>query len=500
MNFEKILVVDDDVSGRRLLEAYLRSQQFSVAGAKTLAEAEALLQQEFFDLLLVDLDRPDGNGSELLTRAARLETPPISLVLSGNGSRESVLSCLRAGAFDYITKPFALETVQAAMERAAVHRHEMQVRRYLEGELECLGAMIGNSPGIRHLRSLVERVAATEFPALIVGEKGTGKCCVAAMVHSASARANGPQVRLRCTEADETRLENELFGRITEGCEAGGGRRASHGGRLELAQGGTLVLEEVSELPLCIQIKLLEVLKEREWMRPGGEHRMGLDVRLIATTRRDLAGCVARGTFLQEFQNILTGSVLYIQPLRERIADLPLLVTDWLERRGPRCNGRPLAISEEALRHLMAYGWPGNARELENVLERATLLGEEGARLEAEAFECLSGRRGAGSREGVEEARRLMRMPFPASGEPLLTLEELEKRQVLRALEVTNQNRTRAASLLKISVRTLRNKLHQYRAEDPTLVLTLAQRRHLPLVSPVSSSQVPNQKQTETAS
>lgn len=492
MNFEKILIVDDEPSGRRVLEAFLRSQQYSVATAGTLAEADRLLKQTFFDLLLVDLDLPDGCGIDLLNQAGRMDQPPVALVLSGTGSGESVIRCLRAGAFDYLTKPYSLDALQASMERAAVFRHGLQVRRYLEGELCCEREMVGDSTEIRHLRSLVSRVGAALEPVLISGERGTGKCRVAGMVHRASPRADGPLVRVNCAGSDEAHLENELFGRITETCEEGGRRRVLKGGRLELAQGGTLLLDEVSELPMCLQIKLYSVLKERQWTRLGGERQMHLDVRVIATTQRDLAGCVMRGTFMAELHQYLGCATLHVPALRERIADLPLLVFDWLERLGARWGGKPSGISEEALRHLMAYAWPGNMKELENVLERAAILGDNGSRMEAEAFEWLNARRN-GSHESHGNGTHFCESSFPAAAasEPLLTLEELEKRQVLRALEITNQNRTRAASLLKISVRTLRNKLHQYRAEDPTLVLTLARHRNLPLVSPVTKPQPP---------
>ncbi|MEI8233456.1 MAG: sigma-54 dependent transcriptional regulator [Verrucomicrobiota bacterium] len=488
MNFEKILIVDDEPSGRRVLEVYLRSQHFSVSTAGTLAEADRLMQQECFDLLLVDLDLPDGDGCEWLQRADWADSRPIALVISGNGNGESAARCLRAGAFDYLAKPYALETLTAAMERAAVYRHALLVCRYLAGEAGNAGEMSGDSQAIRHLRLLVARAAAAETPVLISGEPGTGKRRVAGMIHRSSARARGPLVWVPCSGGDEKRLENELFGRITETCEEGGGRLVLKGGRLELAEGGTLVLEEVSELPPCLQIKLLDVLREGAWVRPGGERRVGLDVRVMATTQRDLAACVERGTFLPELYAYLNRAVLHVPTLRERIADLPVLAADWLERHGGCAGGRPPGISEEALRHLMAYSWPGNLRELENVLERAALLAQGGARMEAEAFEGLcASRHGAGRHDGADagllpEASR----HAAAQPEPLLTLEELEKRQVLRALEVTNQNRTRAANLLKISVRTLRNKLHQYRAEDPTLVLTLARRRNL-TVPPVQT-------------
>ena len=485
MNFEKILIVDDEPSGRRVLEVYLRSQQFSVSTAGTLAEADRLIQQECFDLLLVDLDLPDGDGCEWLQRASNTESRPIALVISGNGNGDCASRCLRAGAFDYIAKPYPLEALTAAMERAAVYRHALLVCRYLAGEQGASGEIPGDSLAIRHLRLLVARAASAETPVLISGERGTGKTRVAGMIHRASARSRGPLVAVHCLGNDETRLENELFGRIMETCEEGNGRMVLKGGRLELAQCGTLLLEDVSELPLCLQVKLLDALQERAWVQTGGERRLGLDIRVIATTQRDLAACVAKGTFLPDLHAYFSKSVLHVPPLRERIADLPVLAADWVERH----EGCAQGISEEALRHLMAYTWPGNLRELENVLERASLLAQEGARMEAEAFEGLCPGRHAASRRESADAGLLSEPRFAtAQPEPLLTLEELEKRQVLRALEVTNQNRTRAANLLKISVRTLRNKLHQYRAEDPTLVQTLARRRTtltaaVPLVS-----------------
>ena len=492
MNFEKILIVDDDLCGRRVLESYLVAQQFSVTTAGTLAEADLLLKQDFFDLLLLDVELPDGDGATLLPRLAGMESQPIVLMQSGNGASDDILRCLRAGAFDFLVKPFSLEAIKAAMERAADFRHGQQVRRYLEDKGEHGGNLVGDSSGIRHLRSLVERVASTEIPLLIAGEKGTQKCRLAAMVHRASARSAGPLVEVLCVGIDESRLENDLFGRMSETCEEGSGRLILQGGRLELAQGGTLLLDEISELPMCLQLKLCGVLQKREWVRPGGERPFKLDLRLIATTQRDLAGCVARGTFLPELHQLLNGAVLHLPPLRERIADLPALVCDWLERN--RRIARVAGISDEALRHLMAYGWPGNVQELENVLERAALLSEGGGRIEAEAFRGLNESRGGSLRNpGFRAETETAHLPEPRFGnesrnEPLLTLEEMEKRQVLRALEITNQNRTRAASLLKISVRTLRNKLHQYRTEDPTLVLTLARQRHLPLVPPIAKS------------
>lgn len=489
MNFEKILIVDEDLCDRRALESYFASQQFSVTTAGTLAEADLLLKQNFFDLLLLGLELPDGDGASLLSRLDAWEPRPIVLMQSRGANGEQVLRCLRAGAFDFLVKPFGPEVLQAALERAAGHGHERQVRRYLQEKGEPHGKLVGDSSGIRHLRSQVERLAPMEVPVLIAGEKGTQKCRLAAMIHRASARSAGPMVEVHCASNDESRLENELFGPIAETCEEGSGRMVLQGGRLELARGGTLLLDEISELPMCLQLKLCGVLQKGEWTRPGSARPVKLDIRLIATTERDLAGCVARETFLPELYQLINGSVLQLPPLRERIADLPSLVADWLDRN--RSTAKVSGISDEALRHLMAYGWPGNVQELENILERAALLGDGGGRIEAEAFLNLNENRNGVPTHGFRGEADSSRLADSRHGgdprnEPLLTLEELEKRQVLRALEITNQNRTRAASLLKISVRTLRNKLHQYRTEDPTLVLTLARQRHLPLVAPIS--------------
>ena len=435
MNFEKILILDDDLPSRRVLEVYLHSRNFAVSTAGTLAEADHLMRQEHYDLLLVDLALPDGDGGAWLQQTVAADPRPVAaLVISGNGSVESITRCLQAGAFDYLTKPYTLEALAAAMQRAAAWRRASMACRHAEES-----GLSGEAATTRPLRLLAERAAELDTPALLCGEPGSGRRRVAGMIHRASGRCRGPLVTAHCGRGGEARLDNEIFGRL---------------GRLELAEGGTLVLEEISELPHCLQIKLLGALREGAWVRPDGECRAGLDVRVIATTQQE--------NFLPELRAAFGGSVLHVPPLRERIADVPLLAADWMER-----HGGSAGISQEAVRHLMAYAWPGNLRELENVLERASLLAH-GGRLEAEAFDGL--------------CPRTLESPRPP--EPLLTLEEMEKRQVIRALEVTNQNRTRAAHLLKISVRTLRNKLHQYRAEDPTLIMTLARRR----ITPVAKS------------
>ena len=313
----------------------------------------------------------------------------------------------------------------------------------------------GNSLPIQQLRALVQKVALTGSTVLISGENGVGKGRVARAIHKAGSRAAGPFLRVNCTAGGEEQINRELFGADDED------RRE---GCLELASGGTIVLEEVSELPLRVQIRLLRVIQEGENVRPESRQTVRIDTRVIATSQRDLAECVARGTFRQDLFFRLNIFPLRVPPLRERICDLPILATAWLEQCSRRNGSNGCAeISDEALRHLMAYSWPGNVRELENALERAVILTGVGSRIEADVFGFLRPHRdlpAGGPHPGTFSSDEVA-----VPNEPLLTLDELEKRQILRVLEHTKQNRTRAAALLDISVRTLRNKLHRYRAE-----------------------------------
>jgi DNA-binding NtrC family response regulator len=307
---------------------------------------------------------------------------------------------------------------------------------------------------------------------LITGESGVGKGRVFEALHKASARASGPLLRVNCSAGSEAEIESELFGvSVPE----------ERSGCLEFARGGTIVLEEISELPLRTQARLLGMLQEKSFERAGCEGPIDVDVRLIATTRGDLSQCVLNGTFRQDLLFHLNVFPLQVPPLRERLSDLPLLVHDWLGKLAFSNGLRPGGISQEALELLITYCWPGNVRELETVLERAAILVGFGQRLEAGAFRHL----GSGQNGSAGHARELSpplagRAPLSSAaengGQPLLTLDELEKQHVLRALELTRQNRTRAAGILKISVRTLRNKLHQYRAESSST-------SQLPLIS-----------------
>jgi DNA-binding NtrC family response regulator len=469
MTFEKIVIIDDELSVRKMLEHHLRKQRYTVAGAGTLAEGEGLLQRERFDLVLLDLCLPDGDGTELLKRVVEGPDAPAVVVMTAYSSVESAVRCMRAGAFDYIVKPCSLDELDVIIDRAAEFRHMVSINHYMESELRCEGDIVGKTAAIEQLRSMVAKVAPTEATVLILGESGTGKSLVAEAIHRASPRAAGPIIKINCAATDPDQLESELFGHEKGAFPWANEKRE---GRMELAQTGTLILEEVSELPQRIQVKLLRVLQEHEFERAGGCKPIRADVRIIATTRRDLSALVERGRFRQDLFLRLNVFPVSVPALRERIADLPEIVNHTLDRFARRHGLKLAGVTEDALHRLITYSWPGNMRELQNVLERAAILTEPEQKIEVGAFEFLR--------------------PQPVmnnNDEPLLTLEEIEKRHVLRALQYTNQNRTRAAHLLKISVRTLRNKLHQYRMETPELVLPRVQpgarATTLPIGSPV---------------
>lgn len=478
MSFAKILVVDDEVAICKLVEHRLRKQGHVVSTAGRLGEAVSLLERECFDLVLLDFHLPDGDGLEFLKRAMEGPASPVMVMVSACTSLEIAIQCIRTGAFDYLLKPFSLGELDSVVRRAIVHREDIHSVRATTRPQHDVREILGESPCIQHLRTMLQKVAPTDVPVLITGESGVGKGRVSQALHNASARAAGPLLRVNCSAGNEAEIENELFGF---------GSPDEKSGCMEFARGGTIVLEEISELPLRLQAKLMEVLQEKSFERAGCNKPVEVDARFIATTCRDLSQALFDGSFRQDLLFHLNVFPLEVPPLRERISDLPLLVSDWLEKLAFRNGLKPGGISDEALKLMMAYCWPGNVRELETVLERAAVLAGFGERIEADAFLHL----------GAGQARLLAHAPagsssahesvvlgpiVESSGDRLLTLDELEKQHVLRALEHTNQNRTRAANLLKISVRTLRNKLHQYRAESS--LPSAARNNELPLISP----------------
>jgi len=482
MPIEKIMVLEDDLILRKNLEQQLRQRRYEVSVASTLTEAQELLGRDTFDLIFLDVRLPDGEGTDLLRELQSRPQRPMAVITTGFGSVESAVECMRSGAFDYLIKPFSSDQIEVTLRKAEEFGQLLRVNRYLSHEeSEDTGfELIGKSPAMEGLRQLIRKVAPTQATVMIQGESGTGKELVARALYRQSPRANAPFIKVNCAAIPENLIESEFFGH-EKGAFTGAVTKRE--GRFELAHGGTILLDEVSEVSSQVQAKLLRVLQERELERVGGNRTIKVDVRVIATTNRNLEQSVQRKEFRQDLFFRLNVVPIQVPPLRDRRSDIPELAEQFMQRftrkHGVRVNG----ISDACLGALKVHDWPGNVRELQNVIERAVILCGDGGRLEVEHLGLLP--------RAVSEVVPVLTpsLPSPPSSNPipveavnghsapseasqgLLSLAELEKLQILKALEHTSGNRTHAAKLLGISIRTLRNKLHEYgrgaRFEDP---------------------------------
>jgi two-component system response regulator AtoC len=444
-----LLVVDDEPNIRRLLELSLGDGGYRVLTAATAAEASRLLASERVDVLLTDLQLPDRSGLELLAevRAARADLPVI--LITAYGTVESAVQAIRAGAFDYVMKPFRVEEIEALVERALgltrAERENAYLREVSAPEFE---GMVAESPAMRAVVEAVERVAPAPTTVLVTGETGSGKELVARAVHARSPRAARLFVALNCAAIPAELLEAELFG-VTRGAYTGAA--ADRPGKFELADGGTLFLDEIGDMPLAMQAKLLRAVQEGSIERLGSNAVRRVDVRIVAATHRDLARLVHEGAFRADLFYRLNVFPVHLPPLRERREDVAPIAVRAVERFARRM-GRRVRLSAPAVAALEAYDWPGNVRELQNVLERAVLL----ARGELiESLDLPAPRPGAGPSSGP---------PSASSGRPesLRAATERAEREAIRAaLHHTGDNKARAAELLGVSVRTLWYKLER---------------------------------------
>ncbi|MET0398338.1 MAG: sigma-54 dependent transcriptional regulator [Longimicrobiaceae bacterium] len=449
MSEPTLLVVDDEPNIRRLLELSLGDGGYRVLTAATAAEASRLLASERVDVLLTDLQLPDRSGLELLAevRAARADLPVI--LITAYGTVESAVQAIRAGAFDYVMKPFRVEEIEALVERALgltrAERENAYLREVSAPEFE---GMVAESPAMRAVVEAVERVAPAPTTVLVTGETGSGKELVARAVHARSPRAARLFVALNCAAIPAELLEAELFG-VTKGAYTGAA--ADRPGKFELADGGTLFLDEIGDMPLAMQAKLLRAVQEGSIERLGSNAVRRVDVRIVAATHRDLARLVHEGAFRADLFYRLNVFPIHLPPLRERREDVAPIAVRAVERFARRM-GRRVRLSAQAVAALEAYDWPGNVRELQNVLERAVLL----ARGELiESLDLPAPRPGAGPSSGPPSAP-------PGRPESLRAATERAEREAIRAaLHHTGDNKARAAELLGVSVRTLWYKLER---------------------------------------
>ena len=442
-----ILVVDDERTMRDFLEASLGPRHL-VDTAADGHEALAKLKAGSYDLVLSDIQMPGRGGLELLGDIRdTLGYDPVVIMMTAFGTIEQAVEATRHGAFDYLTKPFGLDQLEHVLKRAwefrTLSRENQALRRNVAVRAQKHG-LLGNNPAMEALREKIAMVADSRGTVLLQGESGTGKEVVARAIHEAGSRRNGPFIRINCAAIPESLLESELFG-YERGAFTGAVQ--SRQGKYELADGGSLLLDEISEMPFAMQAKLLRVLQEREFMRLGAKYATKADVRVIATTNRNLREEIQARRFREDLYFRLNVIPLRLVPLRERKDDIPLLANHFCQNFCAE-NGKPLmTLSERAMRGLMALDWPGNVRQLQNVLERAVIMSSSD-RLEEEFLGL--GDEMAASARGTETL----------GGD--MTLKDMERELILRKLEHTRGNRTQAAVELGISVRTLRNKLHLY--------------------------------------
>jgi len=442
----RILIVDDDRSIRRTLEKFLGGEGYEVTTAQDAPGAIAAATGEV-DVVLLDLGLPGGSGFEVLSAVAPREHAPTIVVITARDDMRSTITAVQLGAFEYLTKPIDIDRLRAVIKAALDSRARRAGAVALVGQSPQTGDLLGKSPAIREVWKQIGVVSTARAPVLITGDSGTGKELVARAIHRASALPELPFVAVSCAALATGVLESELFGHVKG---AFTGAVADRPGRFELAGRGTLFLDEVGEIPLDLQAKLLRVLQERTFERVGDARSVSFEARVIAATLRDLSSMVAAGTFREDLYYRLRVVEIHLPRLRERAEDIPLLVEGLLAKI-TRDLGKPISfVTPAALARLTTYSWPGNVRELENMLTRAVLL----------------------ARTDVLDDTNLPTEPtgVPAEADAdgaLTTLRELERRHIARVLAHTEWNKRRACAVLDISRPTLDRKIEEYGLRKP---------------------------------
>jgi DNA-binding NtrC family response regulator len=458
-----LLVVDEDAAIRSACCEIAADLGLVPETVSTIAAARSLLRDRGVDILLLDLQAPLGEGLGLLNEVKALNPDLGVVVMTAYASVPAAVEAMRTGATDYLSKPFAMDELAAVLERAMERRNVEGASRRLRESLRSpqgLGNMIGRSPEMDKLYRILAKVAQSTHPVLILGESGVGKELVARAIHSNGPHADRPFVPVDCGSLVPTLMESELFGYV-KGAFTGANR--SKDGLLASAQGGTVFLDEIGELPLDLQAKLLRALQEKEVRPVGATHRIAINVRILAATNRDLAAMVEQGRFRKDLYYRLSVVNLRIPPLRERKQDIPLLARHFLDRMS-RETGTAHTLSDDALRLLMDYEWPGNVRELEHSIDRACTL-SSGPVLHLGDLPTQLQNFHLQNRRPVVVAAPAPAGAGPGRG-PVLPLAQLEKQAILETLRKLNGDKLLAARLLGIGKTTLYRKLKEYGITD----------------------------------
>ncbi len=448
MSLERILIVDDEEAVRLAIAAQLEAMELTTHAVSSLEQAQAAVTKESFDLVLCDLKLEDGSGLDFLRGLAESHPQLPAVLMTGYATAENAVESMRLGLSDYLIKPISPAELQYCIKR--INRtlkleSENVYLRQAQASKENQHVIWGKSPIMSEVLELVKKVAQTEATVLIQGESGTGKEIIAHTIQQYSPRAELPFVRINCAAVPEALLEAEFFGHEKGALDGAINRRP---GRFETAQGGTLLLDEIAEIPLNLQVKLLRVLQEKEFERVGGDKAIKMDARIVASTNRDLLDEVRKGRFREDLYYRLNVVPINLPPLRTRVGDIDELAKSFVQRFCRKHGKGQKSLTTEALEKLRSYRWPGNVRELQNTIERAVILAEN------------------------ERYVDVHDLGLPASPTPdapvfdlanLPTCEEMERKLIAATLMLTRNNKTHAAKKLGISLRTLRNKLAIYR-------------------------------------
>ena len=434
-----LLIVDDELIVRDSLSKWFREEGYEVIAAESAKDALERMAERHFDLALVDIKMPGTDGVELQRRMHEIDPDMVVIIMTGYASVETAVTALKNGAYDYVSKPFDPEDIAHTLRNALAHKHAERENVRLRETLATVAGpkeLVGQSPAMMRVLEAIQTVGPTEATVLITGESGTGKELCARAVHAASNRRFNPFVVIHCGALTETLLESELFGH-EKGAFTGAQYRKK--GSFEVAEGGTVFLDEIGDISLKTQTDLLRVLQEREITRVGSTHPIHVDFRCVAATNKDLEALIEEGKFRPDLYYRLNVFQIKLPPLRERRSDIPLLVDVFMRKFSAAMSKRITRVAPEAMELLDNYPWPGNVRELENAVERAMVVAQE-PELRAQDFSLK------------------LTAPEP---EPR-TLEDAERAHILAVLEACHGNQSMAAGILDIDRVTLHNKLKKY--------------------------------------
>jgi len=452
---KKMLVAEDESTLREGIATAFRDRGWDVVEAADGAEAFARLEEAVFDVLVTDYQMPQKNGLEVLKRSKMINEGTVGLVMTAYGTVESAVEAMKAGAYDYVLKPFDLDEMEMKVDRAIEHRRLLaRIEAYDRSEIvPRFENIVGESPQMREVFRTIEKVARSNATVLVLGETGVGKELVAEALHRNSSRADRPFVKMNCAALHESLLESELFGH-ERGAFTGADRQRT--GRFELANEGTLFLDEIGNMTPSTQTKVLRVLQEREFERLGGSRTVKVDVRLVAATNKNLEEAIQRGEFREDLYYRLNVVSVNVPPLRERKEDIIPLASHFIDRFAKELKKDVRGLEPAAVRALKRHTWPGNIRELENTIERAVLMAESRFLQEDDLNLGASGRSSADNVASLN-------LRLPPTG---IALDELERQAILEALRISNWVQKDAAKFLGISSRVMNYKVAKYEIKN----------------------------------